>query len=166
MSAEEFDYVVVGAGSAGCAVAARLTEDPNVSVCLLEAGGPDRSVLIHAPAGVAALVPTPISNWCYKTVPQKGLNGRQGYQPRGKTLGGSSSINAMLYVRGHRWDYDHWAGLGNAGWSYAEVLPYFKRSENNENFRNAFHGQGGPLNVMNPRSPSGLNRAFLEAARL
>ena len=166
MSAEEFDYVVVGAGSAGCAVAARLTEDPNVSVCLLEAGGPDSSVLIHAPAGVAALVPTPISNWCYKTVPQKGLNGRQGYQPRGKTLGGSSSINAMLYVRGHRWDYDHWAGLGNAGWSYAEVLPYFKRSENNENFRNAFHGQGGPLNVMNPRSPSGLNRAFLEAARL
>jgi choline dehydrogenase len=166
MNTEEFDYVVVGAGSAGCAIAARLTEDENVSVCLLEAGGPDKSVLIHAPAGVAAMVPTPINNWGFKTVPQKGLNGRQGYQPRGRTLGGSSSINAMLYVRGHGSDYDHWASLGNAGWSYAEVLPYFKRSEHNENIRNDFHGQGGPLNVMNPRSPSGLNQAFLEAARL
>ena len=98
-------------------------------------------------------------------MPQKGLNGRRGYQPRGKVLGGSSSTNAMLYVRGHRWDYDHWAALGNAGWSYDEVLPYFKRAENNETHRNArFHGTGGPLNVAELRAPSALNKAFLEAA--
>ncbi len=161
----QFDYVVVGAGSAGCVVASRLSEDPQVSVCLLEAGGTDSSALIHAPAGLAVLVPTRIHNWAYKTVPQKGLNARRGYQPRGKALGGTSSINAMLYVRGHRWDYDHWAALGNRGWSYDEVLPYFKRAENNENIDNAFHGRGGPLNVMNPRSPSGLNAVFLEAAQ-
>ena len=123
MNAQQFDYVVVGGGSAGCAVAARLSEDPNVTVCLLEAGGSDKSVLVHAPAGVVAMVPTKINNWAYQTLPQKGLNGRRGYQPRGKVLGGSSSINAMLYVRGNRWDYDHWASLGNAGWSYDEVLP-------------------------------------------
>ena len=104
MKPDEFDYVVVGAGSAGCAVAGRLSEDPQVSVCLLEAGGPDTSVLVHAPAGVAAMLPTRINNYAYETVPQPGLNGRKGYQPRGKTLGGSSSINAMLYVRGHRSD--------------------------------------------------------------
>ena len=143
MPPQTFDYVIVGAGSAGCAIAARLSEDPNVSVCLLEAGGPDKSVLIHAPAGVVAMVPTKINNYAYETVPQPGLNGRKGYQPRGKTLGGSSSINAMLYVRGNRWDYDHWASLGNPGWSYDEVLPLFKRSEHNEQFQNEFHGQGG-----------------------
>src|SRR5579871_6722389 len=109
----EVDYVIVGAGSAGCALAARLSEDPTVTVALLEAGGRDTSVLIHAPAGVVAMAPTRINNYAYKTVPQPGLNGRRGYQPRGKTLGGSSSINAMLYVRGNRWDYDHWAQLGN-----------------------------------------------------
>src|SRR5215831_413421 len=116
----DFDYVVVGAGSAGCALAGRLSEDPQTSVCLLEAGGPDKSVLIHAPIGVVAMLPTKINNWAYQTVPQPGLNGRSGYQPRGKTLGGSSSINAMLYVRGHRHDYDLWAAQGNAGWSYDE----------------------------------------------
>jgi choline dehydrogenase len=121
-------------------------------------------VLIHAPAGVVAMVPTKINNYAYETVPQPGLNGRKGYQPRGKTLGGSSSINAMLYVRGNRWDYDHWAGLGNPGWSYEEVLPLFKRSENNEQFRNDFHGQGGPLNVTYPRFDSPLNQMFLDAA--
>jgi choline dehydrogenase-like flavoprotein len=135
MTPQSFDYVIVGAGSAGCVLAARLSEDPNVTVCLLEAGGPDKSVLIHAPAGVVAMVPTKINNYAYETVPQPGLNGRKGYQPRGKTLGGSSSINAMLYVRGNRWDYDHWASLGNPGWSYDEVLPLFKRSEHNEQFR-------------------------------
>jgi choline dehydrogenase len=164
MSKLEFDYVIVGAGSAGCVLASRLTEDPNVTVCLLEAGGPDNSVLIHAPAGVVAMVPTRIKNYAYETVPQPGLNGRRGYQPRGKTLGGSSSINAMLYVRGHASDYDHWAALGNPGWSYADVLPLFKRSENNEQFRNEFHGRGGPLNVTYSRYESPLSQLFIDAA--
>ena len=164
MPPQTFDYVIVGAGSAGCVLAARLSEDPAVTVCLLEAGGPDKSVLIHAPAGVVAMVPTKINNYAYETVPQPGLNGRKGYQPRGKTLGGSSSINAMLYVRGNRWDYDHWASLGNPGWSYDEVLPLFKRSEHNEQFQNEFHGQGGPLNVTYQAHQSPVNELFLQAA--
>ena len=167
MAAMEFDYVVVGAGSAGCVIASRLSEDPGVTVCLLETGGPDSSVLIHAPAGVVAMVPTRLNNYAYQTVPQPGLNGRRGYQPRGRTLGGSSSINGMLYVRGHRHDYDHWAALGNAGWSYDEVLPYFRRAEHNEQFRDpALHGHGGPLNVAAQRCPSAINQAFLAAAAL
>jgi choline dehydrogenase-like flavoprotein len=164
MSSQEFDYVIVGAGSAGCVLAARLTEDPKITVCLLEAGGPDKSVLIHAPAGMVAMVPTKINNYAYETAPQPGLNGRKGYQPRGKTLGGSSSINAMLYVRGNKWDYDHWESLGNRGWSYADVLPLFKRAENNEQFQNEFHGQGGPLNVTYPSFKSSASERFLKAA--
>jgi len=161
----EFDYVIVGGGSAGCTIASRLTEDPDVTVCLLENGGPDTSVLIHAPAGVVAMMPTKINNYAYETVPQPGLNGRRGYQPRGKTLGGSSSINAMLYVRGNRFDYDTWAAQGNPGWGYDDVLPYFRKSEHNEQFDNEFHGQGGPLNVTYAHYQSPLRDVFLRAAQ-
>lgn len=158
-----YDYIIVGAGSSGCVLAARLSEDPTVTVCLLEAGGPDTSILVHAPVGVAAMLPTKINNWAFHTTPQPGLNGRKGYQPRGKTLGGSSSTNAMLYVRGHQWDYDHWAEIGNPGWSYKEVLPYFIRAEHNENIQDEYHGNGGPLNVNNPTDESELNALFLES---
>jgi choline dehydrogenase-like flavoprotein len=161
---DTFDYVIVGAGSAGCVLAARLSEDPTLSVCLLEAGPEDKSFLIHVPLGIAVLVPRPIHNWSFETTPQPGLGGRRGYQPRGKTLGGSSSINAMVYTRGHRSDYDGWAALGNTGWSYADVLPYFRRAEHNERLADAFHGQGGPLNVADPRSPSGFAELWLAAA--
>jgi choline dehydrogenase len=165
MSEQEFDYVIVGGGAAGCVLAARLSEDGTATVCLLEAGGPDNSVFIHAPAGAVAMLPTKLHNYAYQTVPQPGLNGRRGYQPRGKTLGGSSSINAMLYVRGHRADYDGWAALGNPGWSYEEVLPYFRRSENCEMFgETALRGAGGPLNVAYPRHQSPLDQMFIEAA--
>jgi len=162
----EFDYVIAGGGAAGCALAARLSEDPAATVCLLEAGGDGTSALIRAPAGIALILPTRLHNWAYQTVPQRGLNGRRGYQPRGKGLGGSSAINAMLYVRGHRRDYDHWAALGNPGWSYEEVLPFFKRAENNETFDGRYHAKGGPLNVAAQVNPSALNAAFLAAAAL
>ena len=155
-----FDYIIIGAGSAGCVLAARLSQNPDNSVCLLEAGGSDTSFLIRAPIGMAAMLPTKINNWAFKTIPQKGLNGRQGYQPRGKTLGGSSSTNAMLYVRGNKWDYDTWASLGNEGWAYQDVLPYFKKSEGNEAFSDEFHNTDGPLGVSNPTDASDLNDMF------
>jgi choline dehydrogenase len=161
---QTFDYIVVGAGAAGCVVASRLSEDPSVRVCLLEAGGPDSSVLIHAPMGFAVSAPLKIHNWSYETVPQPGFNGRRGYQPRGKVMGGSTSINAMVYTRGHRADYDHWASLGNPGWSFDEVLPLFKRSEHNHCFgATAYRGADGPLQVSYLRSPSPLNEVFFQA---
>lgn len=163
---ERFDYVVVGGGSAGCVVAARLSEDPSVTVCLLEAGGEGRDVLIRAPLGFAAALPLGVNSWGYETVPQPGLNGRRGFQPRGKALGGSSTINAMIYARGHRSDYDAWAALGNPGWGYDDVLSYFKKSEANAIHRDSpYHGVDGPLHVTNLRSPSPLNDVFLEACR-
>ena len=133
--AEGFDYVIAGAGSAGCVLAARLSEDPTVRVCLLEAGPADKSALIHCPGGLALLGKTGKFNWAFETVPQPGLGGRRGYQPRGKVLGGSSSVNAMIYVRGQPQDYDAWAAEGNDGWGWADVLPYFKRAEHNERGR-------------------------------
>ena len=164
MNLSEFDFVVIGGGAGGCVMAGRLSEDPTVSVCLIEAGGPDTSAFIHAPLGFAATAALGIHNWNYQTVPQPGLNGRRGFQPRGKVLGGSSSVNAMVYTRGNRGDYDHWAGLGNPGWSYADVLPLFKRAENSECFgANEYHGTGGPLNVSYLRSPSPINQAFIQA---
>lgn len=160
-----FDYIIIGGGSAGCVLAARLTEDPDITVALLEAGPSDSSVLIHCPAGLAVMAKIGQSNWQFDTVPQPGLNGRTGYQPRGKVLGGSSSVNAMIYARGHRNDYDHWAAEGNAGWAYADVLPYFKRAENNERGANAFHGSGGPLHVMDLKSPNRYGPLFIQAAQ-
>ncbi|HEY0825556.1 MAG TPA: GMC family oxidoreductase N-terminal domain-containing protein, partial [Ramlibacter sp.] len=159
------DYLVVGGGSAGCVLAARLSEDPQVQVALLEAGPPDTSVLIHCPAGLALLAKSGQANWGFQTVPQAGLNGRRGYQPRGKVLGGSSSVNAMIYTRGHPSDYDRWAAEGNAGWSWDEVLPWFRKAEHNERGADAFHGADGPLNVMDLRSPHRFGPVFVEAAR-
>ena len=160
-----FDYIVVGGGSGGCVLAARLSEDPSVSVALIEAGPADRNILIHVPAGLALLAQTHAANWNFSTVPQKGLNGRIGWQPRGKVLGGSSSINAMCYIRGHRADYDHWAAVGNPGWSYDDVLPYFRRAEHNERLHDEYHGNAGPLNVMDLRSPNKYLQAWIDAGR-
>ncbi|MDP3241621.1 MAG: GMC family oxidoreductase N-terminal domain-containing protein, partial [Reyranella sp.] len=160
-----YDYIIVGAGSAGCALAARLAwERPKLRILVLEAGGPDKSFMLKMPAGFASLGEKTPYNWHYETTPQKHCNDRRMYWPRGKTLGGSSAINAMLYVRGHASDYDHWRQLGNEGWSYEDVLPYFKKSENNERGADAFHGTGGPLNVADQVDPSKLNEAFLKAA--
>lgn len=162
----EFDYVIVGGGSAGCVMAARLSEDTDVSVCLIEAGGKGRDIFIRAPALVAAMVSgrPKINNWALRTEPQPGLNNRRGFQPRGKALGGSSAINAMLYVRGHPKDYDEWADLGCDGWDWQGVLPYFKRAEGNARGADDLHGSDGPLQVADQSEPRAISHAFIEAA--
>jgi len=165
MNTQEFDYIVIGGGSAGSVIAGRLTEDPATSVVVLEAGGRGDGWLVKAPVGAVAMLPTKINNYAYETVPQPGLNGRRGYQPRGKCLGGSSAINAMVYVRGHRSDYDHWAELGNAGWSYNDMLPYFIKSENNAVIRDQFHGNDGPLHVSNLQTHNPFQQLYLNAAK-
>ena len=157
------DYIIIGGGSAGSVLAARLTEDPAIQVALLEAGPVDTNVLIHCPAGIALLAKAGDANWKFETVAQPGLNGRKGYQPRGKVLGGSSSVNAMIYARGQREDYDHWAAEGNPGWSFDEVLPYFKKAEHNERGADAFHATGGPLNVKDLTSPNKFGPEFVKA---
>jgi choline dehydrogenase len=158
----EADYVVVGGGSAGCVLAGRLTEDPSRRVLLLEAGPPDDKLAIRVPLAFGRLFGTQY-DWAYTTVPQKDLGGRALPWPRGRTLGGSSSINAQVYLRGHRQDFDEWAALGNVGWSYDEVLPYFKRAERNERAPSPWHGGEGPMNVADLRHPSPLTKAFVQA---
>ncbi len=160
---DTYDYVIVGAGSAGATLAARLSENPDVSVCLLEAGKTHKHFSVTVPAAALLTMVTKSRNWAFETIPQEGLNGRKGYQPRGKMLGGSSGINAQIYIRGHRADYDGWEALGNKGWSYDDVLPYFKKSENREAGSDEFHGSGGPLNVAPVNSPGRVNDVFLEA---
>ncbi|MFN0024503.1 MAG: GMC family oxidoreductase [Parvularculaceae bacterium] len=161
---EEFDYVIVGAGSAGSTLAARLTEDGKSSVCVLEAGPEDKSALIHMPLGFAFFPENTIYSWSFDTAPQRHLGNRIGHQPRGRTLGGSSAINAMIYIRGSKADYDGWAAAGASGWGWSDVLPYFKRAENNERGADAFHATSGPLSVSDLRYKNPLSDIFLEAA--
>lgn len=160
-----YDYVIVGGGSAGATLAARLSEDPQITVCLLEAGGRGDGILFRVPVGAVAMLPgrPKLSNWAFQTEPQAGLNGRKGYQPRGKALGGSSAINAMLYLRGQRQDYDDWAALGNNGWGWDDVLPYFKRAENNVRGSDDFHGDKGPLHVSDQKAPRPISQAYIDA---
>jgi len=160
----EFDFIIVGAGSAGCTLAGRLSENANNRVLLLEAGGRDWHPFIHVPAGLAKLIHLGSINWAFETEPQAELGGRRLYWPRGKVLGGSSSINAMCYCRGHRKDYDDWAAGGARGWAFDEVLPFFRRSEDQENGASEFHGTGGPLSVQNLRHTNPLSAVFIEAA--
>ncbi|HKT30920.1 MAG TPA: choline dehydrogenase [Gammaproteobacteria bacterium] len=162
---DRFDYVIVGGGAAGCVLASRLSEDPAVRVCLLEAGGAGRNWLVRVPFGMVLSVPMPFINWGFKTVPQTELNGRRLYQPRGRALGGSSAINAMIYTRGHPLDYDAWAAAGNRGWSWQEVLPYFKRAEANARWSNEYHGTDGPLPVSDACTDNPMHAVFLDAAQ-
>jgi choline dehydrogenase len=160
----ETDFIVIGAGSAGCAVAARLSEDPATRVLLLEAGGEDKNRWIHIPLGFGKTFADPSVNWCYETEPDPGAADRRVFWPRGKVLGGSSSINGMVYIRGQAEDFDHWRQLGNTGWSFDDVLPYFKRSEHQVRGADAWHGVGGPLCVSDVPDRHPICEAFIEAA--
>jgi choline dehydrogenase len=163
MGGKMYDFIIVGSGSSGAVLAARLSADPSVRVLVLEAGGSDRHPYVQIPSAFARLS-GPRFNWDFETEPQAHLNQRRMYMPQGKLLGGGSSINAMVYIRGNEADYDGWAQNGNLGWSYRDVLPYFRRAEHNERLRDDFHGQGGPLNVCDPVSPSPLTLRFVDAA--
>ena len=162
---EEADFVIIGGGSAGAVIASRLTEKRKFKVCLLEAGGWGSNLLFRAPAGGLLMLrdKPKFNNWAFHTIPQKGLNNRRGYQPRGKALGGSSAINAMIYIRGQKEDYDSWANEGNNGWSWNEVLPFFKKAENNENGSKKFHGKFGPLEVSNQKAAKPISHAYIKA---
>lgn len=157
-----FDFIIIGGGSAGCVLANRLSANPNYRVLLLEAGGDDRVAKVQIPAALAKNFKSN-TDWNYQTTPQEHLDQRSMYQPRGKVLGGCSSINAMIYIRGHRHDYDHWAALGNTGWDYDSILPYFTKSEDNARLKDAFHGTTGPLRIEDGRSTNPLSHQFLEA---
>src|SRR3954466_8671968 len=158
-----YDYVIVGAGSAGCVLAARLTEDPDVSVLLVEAGPADAKENIHVPSVFGLLFKTDV-DWDYSTAPEEACGGRMMYLPRGKVLGGSSSLNAMVYIRGAREDYDGWRDSVGDGWGYDDMLPYFKRSEDNERGESEYHGVGGPLSVSDSRSRNPMSEGWVEAA--
>ncbi|BBK32186.1 choline dehydrogenase [Stella humosa] len=165
MSPQQFDYIVVGAGSSGCVLANRLSADGRHRVLLLEAGPKDTNPWIHIPVGYVKNLRNPGVNWCYETEPDPGINGRKSYWPRGRVLGGSSSINGLIYIRGQREDYDHWRQLGNRGWSFEDVLPYFKKAERQERGASDLHGADGPLSVEDLRQKHELCEAFIESCQ-